>query len=160
MDHLTIRDMILADYPVFCRFLEDLHGVHHRAYPDIFKETCPLPSLEKFEKWLEDPRRVLFMAVTNGAAAGFCNAVFSQAPDDPAYPLYSNKVLHIDDIYVLPEFRRQGVATALYQATLEQAKIMGAQKVNLMVWDFNKGAMTFYESLGMKTTFSQMETKL
>lgn len=160
MNGLTIRSMTLEDYPDFCRFSKDLHGAHHRAYPDIFKETCPLPSQEEFGKRLEEPSRALFMAVIDGATAGFCNAVFSQAPDDPMYPLYSNKVMHIDDIYVSPEFRRQGVATALYQATVDQARAMGAQKVNLMVWDFNKGAIALYESLGMKTTFRQMETKL
>lgn len=160
MNEVLIRDMCPEDYITFVRFLTDLHGAHHKAHPDIFKETCPLPSQEEFVKRLEDPRRTLFAAVIGEAVAGFCNSVFTQAPDDPTYPLYSNKVLHIDDIYVAPEFRRQGVATALYQAVLEKGKDMGAQKVTLMVWDFNKGAIAFYESLGMKTTFQQMETKL
>ena len=40
------------------------------------------------------------------------------------------------------------------------AKDIGAKRIDLTVWQFNKTAMNFYKSLGMKTQRIVLETRL
>lgn len=63
---------------------------------------------------------------------------------------YTNiKTAYIDDIFVRKEYRRKGVAKALFAQLERRAKAQGAERMDLMVWDFNETALEFYKSLGM-----------
>ena len=55
------------------------------------------------------------------------------------------------------EFRRQGVATELFEFIKEHAKSKGLDKIELDVWEFNDIALRFYESLGFRTYRRYME---
>ena len=70
------------------------------------------------------------------------------------------KSIYIDDIFVLEEFRHQGIATKLYKRVESIVKDIGAKRIDLTVWQFNKTAMNFYKSLGMKTQRKILETRL
>ena len=58
--------------------------------------------------------------------------------------------IYIDAIFVLEQFRRQGVATKLYRQIEAIASEIGAERMDLMVWAFNVQALAFYKSLGMQ----------
>ena len=70
------------------------------------------------------------------------------------------KSIYIDDIFVLEEFRHQGIATKLYKQVESIAKDIGAKRIDLTVWQFNTTALKFYESLGMETQRKILETRL
>ena len=55
------------------------------------------------------------------------------------------KSIYIDDIFVLEEFRHQGIATRLYKQIESIAKDIEAKRIDLTVWQFNKTAMNFYK---------------
>jgi ribosomal-protein-alanine N-acetyltransferase len=71
-----------------------------------------------------------------GHAVGFCS--FWRVLDE----------LHINNIAVLPEFRRAGVATALLTFVLEQGAILGARRATLEVRQSNEAARFLYERFG------------
>ena len=71
-----------------------------------------------------------------GRAVGFCS--FWRVLDE----------LHINNIAVLPEFRRAGVATALLTYVLEQGAILGARRATLEVRRSNEAARLLYEHFG------------
>ena len=48
-------------------------------------------------------------------------------------------------------FRRMGVATKLINFCKQEAKNRGVDRLELDVWEFNEGAMKFYDSVGFKT---------
>jgi GNAT superfamily N-acetyltransferase len=52
------------------------------------------------------------------------------------------------------------VATALFRAAEEAAKAGGALRLDLMVWDFNRDAMAFYQAMGMTPQRYILEKKL
>lgn len=160
MSKVLIRDMRPEDYDVFVRFYADLHRIHHEAMPDTFRPQVSLPPREVYEKDLEKPEREFFVAEIDGKTAGMCDIVLKTIPDDPNYPLFPGKSAHIDDLYVSPEFRRRGVATALYREAERRGRAAGADKITLMVWAFNEDALGFYRKLGMDISFYQMESKL
>ncbi|MBR3299839.1 MAG: ribosomal protein S18-alanine N-acetyltransferase [Clostridia bacterium] len=55
---------------------------------------------------------------------------------------------HMTNIAVIPEFRRQGVATNLILSLMRGAHRKGASRMTLEVREFNFGAQALYASLG------------
>lgn len=103
---------------------------------------------------------MFFGVEENGKLAGFCQLNIKENPDIPEYPIKPAKIAHIENLYTAPAFRQRGVATALFEEAKRRAQEHHADKLTLMVWDFNKGAIALYRKLGMVTTFLQMEEML
>lgn len=61
---------------------------------------------------------------------------------------------------VHPAFRRQGVATELITFIREDAKKRGLSRVELNMWEFNEGALAFYEAVGFRTYRRYMELEV
>jgi ribosomal protein S18 acetylase RimI-like enzyme len=55
----------------------------------------------------------------------------------------------IQSVYVIPEFRRQGVYKALYQRVKEAAKENNVSQIRLYVDKTNHSAQKAYQNLGM-----------
>jgi ribosomal-protein-alanine N-acetyltransferase len=56
--------------------------------------------------------------------------------------------LHINNLAVLPEFRRRGVATALLDHVFSQGRKLGAERATLEVRRSNEAARLLYEAFG------------
>jgi ribosomal-protein-alanine N-acetyltransferase len=56
----------------------------------------------------------------------------------------------LENIAVLPEYRRQGVARELLSALLAQARALLAERILLEVRAFNQAAIRFYEASGFQ----------
>lgn len=56
--------------------------------------------------------------------------------------------LHLEDLFVLPEFRGKGVGKALIAAVAAQAQAEGCRRLEWAVLDWNQPAIDFYRSLG------------
>src|SRR5262249_59037047 len=72
----------------------------------------------------------------SGAAVGFCS--FWRVLDE----------LHINNLAVLPEHRRVGVASALLAFVLQEGVKMGARRATLEVRRSNEAARRLYERFG------------
>lgn len=70
------------------------------------------------------------------------------------------KVVCLDDIYVVPEYRRDGIATKLFEAVEQWAREQGAARLELHTWDFNQGAIALYCAMGMTPQRYVFEKKL
>jgi ribosomal protein S18 acetylase RimI-like enzyme len=70
---------------------------------------------------------------------------------------YGNRHWVISNVAVLPAYRRQGIARALMDASLEHARVRGASRVSLQVRHDNTGAHRLYESLGFRTVDTNSE---
>jgi ribosomal protein S18 acetylase RimI-like enzyme len=57
---------------------------------------------------------------------------------------------YLDSVAVLPEFRGQGIGSALVEAFCERAFSEGAERVGLIVEEENATAEKVYSSLGFK----------
>jgi ribosomal protein S18 acetylase RimI-like enzyme len=57
----------------------------------------------------------------------------------------------LEDLYVAPEARREGVGRALVEAVIERATARGCRRVELDVNSENPAAMALYHSLGFDT---------
>ncbi len=64
---------------------------------------------------------------------------------------YGGDVLHIDELYVMPDFRQRGVATSFFNHISETFKHK-ARLLQLEVSPTNTKAMSYYRKLGFKQT--------
>ena len=59
--------------------------------------------------------------------------------------------IYLEDIYVFPEYRQQGIGKALLQRVAKIAVNENCGRVEWAVLDWNTPAIEFYESLGAKS---------
>lgn len=58
------------------------------------------------------------------------------------------EIMYLEDVVVLPEHRRKGVAKALFKAVAQTALARDYGKIYWMVLEWNDGAKTLYRALG------------
>ena len=92
-----------------------------------------------------------FVATVEDKVAGYMVVFIREYQDNPFR--HSYRALHIDQFGVLPEFRRQGIGTAL----LQKAEIIRAERnlqhLELSYWDTNNDAAEFYAASGFRPWF-------
>lgn len=66
-------------------------------------------------------------------------------------------VADVDEFYVDESFRRQGVATEIIAFIKDYTREKGFKRLELNMWEFNRGALEFYEAVGFKTFRRYME---
>ena len=68
------------------------------------------------------------------------------------FPTYSTFLtqpgIHLEDVFVQPEYRRQGVGKALMNAIAKIAHDRGCGRLEWSVLEWNQNAIEFYQSLG------------
>ena len=104
--------------------------------------------LEKARHFLQErfvrQESVIFLASANGATHGFTQL----------YPAFSSgamaRIFILNDLYVAPEGRRQGIGAALLQAAATYGRAMGAVRLTLSTELTNATAQSLYESQGWK----------
>jgi GNAT superfamily N-acetyltransferase len=70
------------------------------------------------------------------------------------FPNYSTFLakpgIYLEDLFVLPEYRRQGIGKALLAYLGKLAVERGAGRLEWSVLDWNESAIAFYQSMGAK----------
>ena len=70
------------------------------------------------------------------------------------------KTVCLDNIYILPAYRRKGVAARLFAEVESWAKEQGAIRLDLHTGGFNKSAIALYQAMGMTPQRYVFEKKL
>ncbi|WP_336164607.1 GNAT family N-acetyltransferase [Fusobacterium polymorphum] len=52
----------------------------------------------------------------------------------------------IEGIYVRTEYRRKGIAQKLLNEAINKAKLLNAQSMELIIWNFNETSKKFFEN--------------
>lgn len=154
---MTILPANEAHIPGMIALLRQVGEVHHRIRPDIF-----VPGTQKYDEaalteLLKDESRPIYIAECEGAVAGYCFCVIKDFSDGIWEP---HKEFYIDDLCVDETMRRMGIAKALYDHALQQAKRLHCHSLTLNVWCGNDGAMEFYKKQGLQPRNIMMEQKL
>jgi GNAT superfamily N-acetyltransferase len=64
------------------------------------------------------------------------------------YYTWIGKSLYMDDLYVMPDYRTNGIGTKLINKVIEYAKYSKCHKLRWQVSDWNKPAIDFYKNIG------------
>ena len=111
--------------------IDDVLRVEHASFTNPWTREMYLSELAN--------EGVSFCFVAKNAAnevVGFCS--FWRVLDE----------LHVNNLAVLPEFRRAGAATALLQHVLSEGARLGARRATLEVRRSNEAARLLYERFG------------
>ena len=100
-------------------------------------------SLARFD-FLSADSHWLLAAEIDGQYVGYLNAVRIHKADERV------GVLYVDELMVLGEYRRRGVASALWQGIQCLAREIGAWRIRVTVEPDNDGARQFYRSVGLQ----------
>lgn len=140
---MIIRRMTFEDYEQAEELFKKLHNLHAEMEPDMYKKLDCVNKKRDFKKQVKSKNKIMLCAEENGKIVGVSNTKFCTSR------MTEIKMAFMDSLYVDENFRSTGVGKKLFLETERIAKENGAKRLDLTVWNFNKGAINFYESLGM-----------
>jgi GNAT superfamily N-acetyltransferase len=73
-----------------------------------------------------------------GAVLGFALYYFG-------YSTWKGKTIYLEDLYVKPEYRKQGIGELLFDAVVEEGKRNGVKRMDWQVLNWNEPAINFYK---------------
>jgi len=61
------------------------------------------------------------------------------------YSTWKGKCLYLEDFYVIPELRGEGIGSLLFDQVIEIAKARGVKRMDWQVLEWNEPAIQFYQ---------------
>ena len=121
--------------------------MHFERYPNIFKYPLDRSEMEKFwRERLSEADNFAFIARVSGQAVGYVLSAIQRRPESALQ--HAQETMYIQEIYIEPANRRQGIGRELMQAVEDVAAGHGIGRFSLVSWEFNKDAHAFFERLG------------
>lgn len=134
--YLRIREANPSDIPEMLAFIREL--AEYERQPDAAIATADDLLRDGF-----GPRPVFQCLIAEWDGQPAAMALY--------IPFYStwrgNAGVHLEDLFVRPQFRRRGIAKALF-ARLAQITLQRGDRFQWHVLDWNQLAINFYESMG------------
>ncbi len=146
-DVCTIRRAEKKDAGRVLELLVQIARLHHDGRPDIFRDTGSKYTIGEVEAIIADDMTPVFVAESEGYVTGYVFCAIKQKFDDSI--LTDAKMMYIDDLCVDERFRNRGIGKALFRYAIDYSKAIGCYNLTLNVWEFNKDARRFYESMGL-----------
>jgi len=134
---LTLRKAVPADAALIVSLIRELAEYEQLAH------ECHA-RVELIEQWVFGPnaKAHCVMAEWDGAPAGFALYFYNFST------FLAKPGIYIEDLFVRPDFRRKGIARALFAQLAKQALAEGCGRLEWWVLDWNADAIAFYQSLG------------
>lgn len=155
MSEINIRRAKNEDIPTLDKLLFQVHEVHHKARPDLFKADAKKYTDEQLKEILANDKTPVFVAESDGNILGYAFCIHKQFINDNN--MTDVKTLYIDDLCVDESARGKHIGKTLYDFVVSYAKENGYYNVTLNVWADNKKAVGFYEKIGLRVQKIGME---
>ena len=153
---MEIKKLTEEDYNRYIVLYQQLDEMHIRARPDHFVHREDLYPREHYLHNLQYPYCVDFGVFEGDALIGFAGATLR----NESGMVKGLKTVCLDNIFVLPEYRRRGIAARLFEEIEAWAREQGAVRLDLHTWEFNQGAIVLYREMGMMPQRYVFEKKL
>lgn len=154
-ESVTVRPALEDELPRVNELRRMVNDVHVNGRPDIFRSGfCDALAEHVYDKF-DSPDSGVLVALLDGTVCGFAIVEYIHRPQSP-YNL-ERSYYHVEEFGTDPAFRRRGVATAMVAYMRADAKARGFKKLELDMWEFNRDALAFYESVGFRTFRRYME---
>jgi GNAT superfamily N-acetyltransferase len=138
MSDVTVRVATVDDVELLHKFSIDL-----ATYEDEPHAVTASPQILARDGFGKDPQFAALIAEMAGKPVGFALYTFN-------YSVWTGaRGIFVEDIWVVPEQRRGGVARALMTALAKECVARGYKRIDLNVLDWNP-ARGFYEKIGLR----------
>src|SRR5690606_32822000 len=127
-------------------FPEDSVAIHeliielavYEKEPDAVSTTPEQLLIDLFQ----EKRCFAFVAENeHGKIVGFALYYFG-------YSTWKGRTIYLEDLYVQPEYRKDGVGGKLFDRVVEEGKKQGAKRMDWQVLEWNTSAIEFYNKKG------------
>lgn len=155
---MAVRFAEETDLPRVNELRRQVNELHVEGRPQTFKPGfCDELRDHIYTIW-NDPTQRIAVCERDGVIVGFAVLHRIVRPETPF--MFVRDFLDIDEFGVDAAHRRQGAGTELIAFVRDYAKAQKIPSVELNMWEFNRDALAFYESVGFTTYRRYMELPL
>lgn len=133
-----IRLMKENECSILLSLIKEL-AVYERMLPQVIATETSL-----YQAIFKDRHAHVFFVEVDSIVVGFALYFYNFST------FIGKKGLYLEDLYVKPEYRHQGLGKALFQTLVEVAKAEQCGRMEWSVLDWNESAIDFYKRLGAK----------
>ena len=84
--------------------------------------------------------------ICDAIVAEVANQIVGFALYYTSYSTWKGKCLYLEDLFVIPEYRKQGIGSELFDMVVQIAKEKQVKRMDWQVLDWNKPAIDFYRN--------------
>jgi GNAT superfamily N-acetyltransferase len=139
MSEFTIRRARPGDEETIYNLLREFAEFEFRL-----DEYMMTPEIVRRDVFGPAPKLFVALAFRDDAAAGLANWYWTYSS------FAAKRGMFIEDIFVLPKFRKKGLGKLFLSYLAKESEREGAQRMDWMVLDWNEKAMLFYKNLGSR----------
>ena len=152
---MLVRMAERADKPAINELRRQVKLLHAEGKPDIFAPGFPQELADYLDVIFMQENGEAVVAELDGKIAGFASLSYIDRPASVfRLPL---RYLDIDELCVDEQVRRRGVGRTMFDFIKARAAEKGYSRIELNMWEFNEGALRFYEAMGFRTYRRYME---
>lgn len=152
---ISIRNAVLNDYNSLLPLFRQVHDLHVKIRPDLYKENFTPVEKAFFESQLMDDKQHVFVATLGNELVGVVVTKEEEVTENTF--VNERKILLIKSLCVAEKYRKKGIGKKLTEYVFEVGKTLGVDSVELGVSEENASAIEFYQSIGMTTKSRKME---
>ena len=155
---MEIRKLAGSDYDKVVKLYQELDELYVQARPDFFvsRDKDEVYPKDAFIQNLANPDVMQLGVFDDEQIVSVVRATLWKESG----MVKDIRTVCLDDIFVLPAYRRRGIAAKLFTEVETWAKEQGAVRLDVYTWDFNKGAIAMYQAMGMTPQQYVFEKKL
>jgi GNAT superfamily N-acetyltransferase len=136
MPKATIRKASPEDIPAVFALIEEL-AIYEKAPHELINTPQQLLT----DGFGDQPLYQLLVAEVDSVVVGISLSYFR-------YSTWKGKCLYLEDIVITQSYRRYGIGSQLFEATIELGKSLGCRRLNWQVLEWNEPAINFYKKHG------------
>ena len=155
---MTIRFAAFEELEQVNELRKQVNDLHVSGKPELFKPGFAEELRALVYTVFRDPRRRIVVCENGGALCGY--AILNHITKEENPFMFARDYLNIDEFGVDAAHRRQGIAAAMIAFIRDWAEKEGFDRIELNMWEFNEGALAFYEAVGFTTYRRYLEMKL
>ena len=151
----SVRVATIDDFYGISEVFEEADLLHSQALPEIFRATeAPARSKAYISERIAGENSVFLLAESGNRIIGVLHITIMETPEWPILVPRRYGIIH--DLVVRRDYQRLGVGRLLMEKAHGWAMEKDVTQVELTVWEFNEGAIAFYEELGYSTAGRRM----
>lgn len=149
--HIDVSD----DSGILASLNRDVQEIHTELFPELFKPFDLDSVRSQMDSFLQEDGARALVAYDGKEPIGYALTIERMKVETPYR--YGYRYLMIDQMSIRPQYRRQGIATALINRIKELAIQNDIDRIELTVWTENRDAAAFYDKLGFTPTVERRE---
>lgn len=152
---MHIRDIAIQDFEKVNELMREVHDLHVQNRPDLYVAMEEPYPRDKFANDINNADVISILAEEENEVLGICFVTFREKTG-----MVHKRTAYMEDLCVREQDRARGVGTQLFEYAQKEAKKLGAERLDLMVWGFNQPAFDFYKKMDMQVQRYILEKEL